>query len=220
MDVEALKREAGEEAVARYVASGTVIGLGTGSTAVWAIRAVGARLAGGSLTDVRAVATSDRTALEMRAAGVPETTLTEHPRLAVAIDGADEISPEGDLVKGGGGALLREKIVASAADEFVVVADASKRVERLGTRSPLPVEVIPMAVQVVLPHLEALGCSATLRLRDETPFVTDEGHRIVDCRFEGGIADPAGLGAALHAIPGVVEHGLFLGMADALIVAG
>jgi ribose 5-phosphate isomerase A len=220
MDVEGLKREAGEEAVARFVTSGSVIGLGTGSTAVWAIRAVGARLAEGSLVDVRAVATSDRTALEMRAAGVPETTLTEHPRLAVAIDGADEISPQGDLVKGGGGALLREKIVASAADEFVVVADATKRVERLGTRSPLPVEVIPMAVQVVLPHLETLGCEATLRLRDETPFVTDEGHRIVDCRFADGIADPAALGAALHAIPGVVEHGLFLGMADALIVAG
>lgn len=220
MDVEALKREAGEEAVARYVTSGSVIGLGTGSTAVWAIRAVGARLAEGSLVGVRAVATSDRTALEMRAAGVPETTLTEHPRLAVAIDGADEISPQGDLVKGGGGALLREKIVASAADEFIVVADATKRVERLGTRSALPVEVIPMAVQVVLPQLEALGCSATLRLRDETPFVTDEGHRIVDCRFEDGIVDPIALGAALHAIPGIVEHGLFLGMADALIVAG
>ena len=220
MDVEALKREAGEEAVARYITSRSVIGLGTGSTAVWAIRAVGARLAEGSLVDVRAVATSDRTALEMRDAGVPETTLTEHPRLAVAIDGADEISPEGDLVKGGGGALLREKIVASAADEFIVVADGSKRVERLGTRSPLPVEVIPMAVQVVLPQLEALGCTAALRLRDETPFVTDEGHRIVDCRFTDGIGDPVALGTALHAIPGVVEHGLFLGMADALIVAG
>lgn len=220
MDVEALKREAGEEAVERFVVSDTVIGLGTGSTAVWAVRAIGRRLAEGALANVRAVATSDRTALEMRDAGVPETTLTEHPRLAVAIDGADEISPGHDLIKGGGGALLREKIVASAAERFVVVADATKQVERLGTRSPLPVEVIPMAVQVVLPRLEALGCSATLRLRDDAPFVTDEGHRIVDCRFDDGIADPAALGVALHAIPGVVEHGLFLGMTDDVIVAG
>jgi len=220
MDVEALKREAGEEAVAHCVVSDSVIGLGTGSTAVWAVRAVGRHLAEGTLVNVRAVATSDRTAIEMRDAGVPETTLTEHPRLSVAIDGADEIAPNHDLIKGGGGALLREKIVATAAERFVVVADAGKRVERLGTRSALPVEVIPLAVQVVLPRLEALGCTATLRLRDDAPFVTDEGHRIVDCRFADGIADPVALGAALHAIPGVVEHGLFLGMADDVIVVG
>ena len=215
-----LKRAAARRAV-DYVASGTVVGLGTGSTVRPLLELLGERLASGALRDVRAVPTSEDTASRCRALGVPLTTLDEHPRLALAIDGADEIGPRLDLIKGLGGALFREKLVALAARRFVVIADASKRVRKLGTRAPVPVEVVPFGWTTHLPFFESLGSTPALRrTADGEPFVTDEGHYIVDCRFARGIPDTRAVARALARRPGVVEHGLFLGMARVAVVAG
>jgi ribose 5-phosphate isomerase A len=209
------KRAAAEAAVAAEVRSGMALGLGTGSTARHVTIAVGRLLAAGDLTGVVAVPTSEATAALAREHGVPLVTLADHPQLALCIDGADEIAPDLGLVKGLGGALLREKIVASAADRFVVVGDASKRVAHLGETAPVPVEVIPFGEAVCALALAAFGCTPEPR----TGFVTDEGNHILDCRF-GPIADPPALATAIRAIPGVVEHGLFLGMAAIAYVAG
>lgn len=215
-----LKRAAARRAV-EYVASGTVIGLGSGSTVRPLLEFLAERLGSRALTDVLAVATSEDTAARCRALGIPLTTLEEHPRLALALDGADEIGPRLDLIKGLGGALLREKLVVRAARRFVVVADASKRVRRLGTRAPVPVEVVPFGWSTHLPFFEKLGARPVLR-RDAggEPSVTDEGHFIVDCRFPRGIPDPRALARALARRPGIVEDGLFLGMAHAAVIAG
>jgi ribose 5-phosphate isomerase A len=215
-----LKRAAARRAV-DYVASGTVVGLGTGSTVRPLLELLGERLASGALRDVRAVPTSEDTASRCRALGVPLTTLDEHPRLALAIDGADEIGPRLDLIKGLGGAFLREKLVALAARRFVVIADTSKRVRKLGTRAPVPVEVVPFGWTTHIPFFESLGSTPALRrTADGEPFVTDEGHYIVDCRFARGIPDARAVARALTRRPGVVEHGLFLGMARIALVAG
>jgi ribose 5-phosphate isomerase A len=214
------KRVVGFAAVDRYVRPGMRIGLGTGSTAVWAIRRVGELLAGGTLTDVAAVPTSDASAQEARACGVPLTTLDEHPRLAVTIDGADEVSPTLDLIKGGGGAHLREKVVAQASDRLVIVVDAAKLVPALGTTFAVPVEVITMAQRPEHDYLESLGATVTLRrTADGAPFVTDEGNRILDAAF-GPIDDPRALLGRLQQRAGVVEVGLFLDMASVVLVAG
>ncbi len=218
--LDAVKREAAVAAVAAHVRSGTTIGLGSGSTASHVVRELGRLLASGDLHDVVGVPTSERTAALAAAVGVPLTTLDEHPRLAVALDGADEVAPGLALIKGLGGALLREKVVASAADRFVVVADHTKVVDRLGARAPVPVEVIVFAERVCAAGLEALGARPELRrAADGTPFVTDEGNHILDCRFDR-IDDPHRLDQAVHAVPGVVEHGLFLGRAEVAFVAG
>jgi ribose 5-phosphate isomerase A len=213
--IEDLKRAAAEAAVAAEVANGMRLGLGSGSTAAHVVRAVARRLQAGELSGIVGVPTSEATATLARSLSVPLATLSEAPELDVAIDGADEIDPALDLIKGLGGALLREKIVASATRRFVIVADDSKRVLRLGRRTPVPVEVIPFAEPVCRRALAALGCDP--QLRDGR---TDEDNVILDCHFEGGIGDPAGLAAAIHGIPGVVEHGLFLGMTAATYVAG
>jgi ribose 5-phosphate isomerase A len=215
-----LKRAAARRAV-DYVASGTVVGLGTGSTVRPLLELLGERLASGVLRDVRAVPTSEDTASRCRILGVPLTTLNEHPSLALAIDGADEIGPRLDLIKGLGGALLREKLVALAARRFVVVADSSKRVRKLGTRAPVPVEVVPFGWTTHIPFFESLGSTPALRRTvDGGPFVTDEGHYVVDCRFARGIPDARAVARALARRPGVVEHGLFLGIARVAVVAG
>lgn len=215
-----LKRAAARRAV-DYVASGTVVGLGTGSTVRPLLELLGERLASGVLRDVRAVPTSEDTASRCRVLGVPLTTLNEHPSLALAIDGADEIGPRLDLIKGLGGALLREKLVALAARRFVVVADSSKRVRKLGTRAPVPVEVVPFGWTTHIPFFESLGSTPALRRTvDGEPFVTDEGHYVVDCRFARGIPDARAVARALARRPGVVEHGLFLGIARVAVVAG
>lgn len=215
-----LKRAAARRAV-DYVASGTVVGLGTGSTVRPLLELLGERLASGALRDVRAVPTSEDTASRCRVLGVPLTTLNEHPSLALAIDGADEIGPRLDLIKGLGGALLREKLVALAARRFVVVADSSKRVRKLGTRAPVPVEVVPFGWTTHIPFFESLGSTPALRRTvDGEPFVTDEGHYVVDCRFARGIPDARAVARALARRPGVVEHGLFLGIARVAVVAG
>ena len=220
MSADDRKREAAEAAVAAEVRSGMAIGLGTGSTAVHVVRAIARRRAEGLLHGIVGVPTSEATAALARELDLPLTTLSERPSLALCIDGADEIGPGLGLVKGLGGALLREKVVAGAAYRLAIVADGSKLVDRLGTRAPLPVEVIPFAEAVCALALARLGCEPVLRVVDDAPFITDEGNRILDCRFPDGIADPAALDLAIIRIPGVVEHGLFLGMAKVAYVAG
>jgi ribose 5-phosphate isomerase A len=218
---EALKRAAAARAL-ELIESGTCIGLGTGSTVRPLLELLGERLTQRKLVDVVAVPTSDDTAARCRQLGIPLTTLDEQPRLALAIDGADEIGPGLALIKGLGGALLREKLVALAARRFVIIADESKRVRRLGTRAPLPVEVIPFGWTTHLAFFERLGAAqpALRRLATGEPYRTDSGNFIVDCRFPGGIKDPPALARALAKRPGIVEDGLFLKMAHVAFVAG
>jgi ribose 5-phosphate isomerase A len=205
------------EAAAAEVSDGMRVGLGTGSTAAWAVRALGARVAKG--LRIVGVPTSRATEALAREVGIPLGTLDEEPALDVTIDGADEVDPALRLVKGGGGALLREKIVASATRRLLIVVDASKWRETLGA-FPLPVEVVPFGATVVARRLAELGCvPARRRAKDGKPFVTDEGNHILDCPF-GRIEHPERLATALASIPGVVEHGLFLGMTYAVYVAG
>ena len=213
-----LKRQAAERAVG-FVASGMVVGLGTGSTAVHVVRRIGALLAEGRLARITGIATSEATAAEAARCGVPLATLDDYPMVDITLDGADEIDPSLNLIKGLGGALLREKIVAAASRRLVIVADESKRVARLGARAPVPVEVVPFARRPVSDYLAALGARVVERRRDGRLFVTDEGNVILDCHF-GELADPWTLAERIRARPGVVEHGLFLGMVTAAVVAG
>jgi ribose 5-phosphate isomerase A len=218
-DRTAAKRAAGHAAADRFVADGMLVGLGSGSTAVWAIRRVGERLQDGSLRDVLGVPTSRASEAEAVGAGIPLTTLDEHPVLDVTIDGADEVSPRLDVIKGGGGAHLREKIVAQASARLVIVVDEGKLVPALGTAFPIPVEVVPMALRPEQGFLEALGARVTVRTAaDGTRFVTDEGNHILDADF-GPLPEPAVLLDALHSRAGIVEVGLFLDMASCVVVA-
>ncbi|MGB9752749.1 ribose-5-phosphate isomerase RpiA [Roseiflexus castenholzii] len=219
MDDHLYRRRAAERAL-DYVESGMAIGLGTGSTASFMLRGLAARLSDGRLQRIVGVPTSEQTAALARELGIPLTTLDRHPSLDLALDGADEIDPHLRLIKGLGGAMLREKIVAASAARFVVMASVSKRVERLGERSPLPVEVVTFGMPLCMRRLAALGGEPVLRCdHSGAPFVTDEGNLILDCHF-GVIADPEALAAAICAIPGVVAHGLFLGMASLAVIAG
>jgi len=197
-----------------FVRDGQVVGLGTGATASYALQYLGERVLAG--LKIRGIPTSDRSRELASNLGIPLTTLDECPEIDVTIDGADEIDPELCLIKGGGGALLREKIVASASKQLVIIADSSKQVPVLG-KFPLPVEVIRFAQALVSRRISALGASVKLRAGSGGPFVTDEGHHILDCTF-GRIDDPAALARQLDSIPGVVEHGLFLNMADVVLV--
>jgi len=210
------KRAAAERAL-EWVESGMVVGLGTGSTAVWAIRGLGERLADGRLRDIVAIPTSEASATEARAVGIPLVTFDDHTTIDLTVDGADEVDPALNLIKGYGGALLREKVVAQATRREVIVVDDSKPSGRLGTRCHVPVEVLRFACATERAFLESLGATVVLRPDGVGPFVTDEGNWILDAAF-GPIADPEGLAAALVARAGVVEHGLFLGLtADVLI---
>ena len=196
------------------------LGLGTGSTVRPLLELLAARLRDGSLINVTGVPTSEDTARRCNSLGIPLGTLDEHPRLDVALDGADEVGPALALIKGLGGALLREKLVALAARRFVIIADASKRVRRLGTKAPLPVEVIPFAWTTHIAFFESLGAEPVLRAAaDGSPYRTDSGNYIVDCRFPKGIGDPTAVARALDRRPGIVEHGLFLRMADVAFIA-
>lgn len=218
--VDKLKRLAAERAV-DYVQSGMVLGLGHGSTARHVVDIIGERINSGALRDIVGVPTSEYTKAQARTLGIPLATLAERPILDLAIDGADEVDPDLNLIKGLGGALLREKIVESAARRFIVVVDASKLVERLGTRGPLPVEVTQFAWEAHARWLKSLDCLAVLRREaDGAPFVTDNGNYIIHCTFPDGISDPVALGRTLTDHPGVLEHGLFLGMATEVVVAG
>ena len=216
MTADDLKKMAGEEA-ARRVESGQRLGLGTGSTASLFLEALAVRLRTGELHDVVGVPTSLRTEEQARRLGVPLTTLDETPELDVAVDGTDEVDPRLDLIKGLGGALLREKIVAAASRRFVVVADEGKLVTRLGERSPVPVEILEFGATATRRRITALGADAVPRLSGEQPYRTDQGNYILDCRFES-IDDPQSLSRALDSIPGVLGHGMFLGIADEVIV--
>jgi ribose 5-phosphate isomerase A len=214
------KRRAAEAAVA-LVEDGMRLGLGTGSTARHVLDVLAERRSLGELRDIVGVPTSSATTEYATRLGIPLTTLDSVTDLDLAIDGADEFDPQLDLVKGLGGALLWEMIVAAAAARFIVVVDESKRVRRLGTRAPLPVEVIPFGWRTQLRRLEAEGAIPALRSGpDGAPYLTDGGHFIIDCTFPDGIADAAAVAARLRAAPGVVETGLFVGMADMVIVAG
>lgn len=222
MDAEALKRQAAARAL-EFVSDGMRLGLGTGSTAKHFVDLLAERVAQG--LDVVGVPTSERTRAQALSLGVPLATLDEVPVLDLCVDGADEVGPRLALIKGGGGALLREKLVASAAKEMIVIADATKHVEELG-HFPLPIEVVDFGIPALLPRLEAAivsaGCSGTLDLRrsaDGTPFRTDQGNVILDARL-GRIPDPDRLAAALDKVVGVVEHGLFLGLARRAVLAG
>lgn len=219
MTQDELKRQAAERAV-ELIEPGMKLGLGTGSTARLVLEAIAARRERGELDDIVGVPTSTDTRDHATRLGIPLTTLAEEPHLDLTVDGADEVDPGLELIKGLGGALLWEKIVASATDRLVIVVDQSKLVDRLGTKSPLPVEVVPFGWQTLLSPIRALGGEPTLRVdgRNE-PFVTDGGHYILDCLFDG-IEDPYHVESALHGWPAVVETGLFLGMADAVVVGG
>jgi len=217
-DLEVLKAEAGAAAVDRFVRSGMRLGLGSGSTAAKMLDALGERLASGALADVAGVPTSAATAARCAELGIPLLTLEQAVELDLVIDGADEIDPRLDLIKGLGGAHLREKVVAAAAREMVVVADETKIVGRLGERAPLPVEVITFALPVAERLLRGLGWEPELRVDDGRPFVTDEGNRILHCRREEWV-DTEALAADISQVPGVVAHGFFLGFASAAVVA-
>ena len=213
-----LKKQAAERAV-EAVKSGMKLGLGTGSTAWFAVQRIGELLQNGELQDLVGVPTSKRTEEQARALGIPLSTLDEHPALDLAIDGADEVDPNLDLVKGRGGALLREKMVEQAAKRFVVVVDESKLVEGLGVTGAMPVEVVQFCWRYNQARLERLGCEVRLRGGQE-PYVTDNGNYILDCFFPGPMRDPGATAGAIASLSGVVEHGLFLGMADEVIIAG
>jgi ribose 5-phosphate isomerase len=216
-----LKRDAAERAAA-LVTDGMRLGLGTGSTAAYFVAALGARVRGG--LSVVGVPTSEATREQAGREGIPLTTLDETPELDLTVDGADEIDDDLRLIKGGGGALLREKIVASSSRRMIVIADGAKRVSRLG-RFPLPIEVVPFglrATQVAIEKLlETLEMSGEIHLRrtaDGTPYITDGGHFILDAHL-GRIEKPNVLASTLNNIAGVVEHGLFIGLATGAILA-
>ena len=200
-----------------FVEDGMRLGLGTGTTATMFIRALAERVSRGNL-HLRCVASSDASFSLAQTLGLDVTTLDQLPQLDLYIDGADEVGPGLALIKGGGGALLREKIVASAANRFLVVVDSTKVVPTLG-RFPLPVEVVKMALPLVLPRLEALGLNPRQRQSNSGPYLTDEGNYILDCA-SGPIPDPERTAAEIRAIVGVVEHGLFLRMASLALIAG
>lgn len=216
MAADELKRAAADASL-KYVKDGMVLGLGTGSTARYVLEGLARRIADEGL-EVHGVPTSLATAEAAKLLGIPLTSLEEHPVLDVAIDGADEVDPRLDLMKGLGGALFREKIVAGAAKRFIVVVDASKLVPRLGTKSPVPVEVHQFGWRATQAQIEALGAKATLRTRDGQVFHTDNDNHILDARF-GPIRSPTKVAAALNEIPGVVGHGLFLKMTDVVLAA-
>ncbi len=212
------KREAAERA-AQEVRSGMVVGLGTGSTARFAVEAIGQRLAQGELENVCGIPTSIRTRDLAVSVGIPLTDLNAHPVVDLTLDGADEVDPEGNLIKGGGGALLREKIVASASRRVLIMVDETKLVARLAVVFPVPVEVVPFGWKVNEVRLCEFGADPILRVDAAgTPFCTDEGHHIIDCTFAGGIADLWATDSAIRSLPGVVETGLFLGMSPEVFV--
>jgi ribose 5-phosphate isomerase A len=225
-DNSGLKAQAGWYAV-DLVQSGMVVGLGHGSTAIFAVRCIAQLLQENRLRDILGVPCSRQVEEEARQLGIPLTTLNEHPVVDLTIDGADEVDPYLNLIKGGGGALLREKIVAQASRREVIVVDESKLSSALGTHWPVPVEVVPFGWGAQIPYLESLGGHPTLRLRSDgtpfdsaqgRPFKTDQGNFILDCRFDP-IQNPVQLAAQLNERAGIVEHGLFLGLATDAIVA-
>jgi ribose 5-phosphate isomerase A len=210
-----LKRQAALHAVAS-VQDGMIVGLGTGSTAAWAVKLLGEKVGAG--LSIQGVPTSEATAQLAREVGIPLVDFDAIWGIDLTLDGADEVDPNLNLVKGGGGALLREKIVAAASKELIILVDPAKLVPRLGDRFPLPVEVTPFGWQQTARHIAAVGGQPKLRQVGARPYTTDNGNYILDCRFPGGIESPGRTEAALDRIPGVVESGLFVGLTRRVIV--
>lgn len=218
VDTAQLKQTAADRAV-ECVESGMVLGLGHGTTAIYAIHRIAELLRSGDVVDIVAVPCSLRVENDAGDLGIPLTNLNQHPVIDLTIDGADEVDPDLNLIKGGGGALLREKIVAQASLREIIVADDSKLSPALGRRWPVPVEVTPFGWRTQVTFLESLGARPALRKREDgSPFRTDQGNLILDCDF-GPIDDPRALGQELKAHAGIVEHGLFIGLATDVIVA-
>lgn len=217
---QSLKQQAAEQALT-FVRSGMIVGLGAGSTAILAVRSLAARLASGELHGIQGIPCSRQIEAEALRLGIPLTTLEDHPLIDLTIDGADEVDPRLNLIKGGGGALLREKIVAQASRREIIIVDESKLSPALGTHWALPVEVIPFGWGSQAAYLESLGARLRVRAGEagDERFKTDQGNYILDCAF-GPIGDPVSLGARLDARTGIVAHGLFLGLASDVIVAG
>ena len=210
------EKQAAARASLKFVHDGNVVGLGTGSTAAYAVRLLAERVRSG--LKIRGIPTSSRTRELAASLGIPVITFDDAQQIDVTIDGADEFDPQLQLIKGGGGALLREKIVASTSRQVVIVADASKQVQVLG-KFPLPVEVVPFAEPLVAKRIADMGAKPELRrMLDGKAFVTDSGNHILDCKF-GAIPDPPALARTLDAMPGVVEHGLFINLASVVLVA-
>ncbi len=216
LDPEQAKKLVGEKA-AEFVKDGMTVGLGTGSTAYYMINKLGEMVTDG--LDIKAIPTSRASGEQAVKVGIPLVTLDTHTVIDITIDGADEIDPDLNLIKGLGGALLREKIVASVSKQEIIIADERKIVNKLGTRSPLPVEIIPFGLEVCLSKLDHLCKNLELRMKDSKPFVTDNGNYILDMYFDdNGIENAVELEATLNNIPGVVENGLFIGLATSAIV--
>lgn len=209
------QQRAAAEHAATFVRDGMIVGLGTGSTAAFAIAALAARVRDG--LHIRAIPTSHASAEQARSGGIPLTTLNTHPAIDVTIDGADEVDPHLDVIKGRGGALLREKIVASATRRQVIIVDETKIVQRLGERMPLPVEIVPFGWKHTQDALESLGLGPILRRTNGHPFRTDNGNRIVDCTLPATFA-VHDLAAAIKATVGVVDHGFFLGLTHTVVI--
>jgi ribose 5-phosphate isomerase A len=214
-DLRDKEKQIAARAAIQFVENGSIVGLGSGSTAEYAVRFLAERVRDG--LKIVGIPTSQKTKHLAEQLGIPLTTLDEQPQIDIDIDGADEIDQQLNLIKGGGGAFLREKIVASVSRRFIVIADSAKQVKRLG-KFPLPVEVVPFAQSLIKTRIEALGARVSLRsYAYGNPYVTDEGHHILDCTF-GEIADARDLAEKLGNMPGVVEHGLFIGMAEMSLV--
>jgi ribose 5-phosphate isomerase A len=207
------KKIAAERAVA-FVEEGMTVGLGTGSTAYWAIQKIGVRVREG--LNIKAVASSEKSAELATELGIPIISFDDVKQIDITIDGADEVDQEKSLIKGGGGALLREKIIAANSNRFIVVVDTSKMVGKLGA-FPLPIEIIPFASTLTIQKIRAFGCTVSLRMDKSKEYITDNGNLILDCKF-GSIKDPSALNMQLHLIPGVVETGLFVGMNPTIII--
>ena len=217
-DIDVLKRRAAEAAAA-HVESGMIVGLGAGSTALKALECIAERLVKGKLSDILGVPCSEQVAADALRLAIPLTTLESHPRVDLTIDGADEVDPQLRVIKGGGGAFLREKIVAQASAREIIIVDERKLSEQLGVQWALPVEVISFGLRAHAAYIELLGASVQVRMAaDGCPFRTDSGNLILDCQF-GPMDNPEFIAGALERRAGIVEHGLFLDLVTDLFVA-
>ena len=219
-DLQDQMKQAVAAAATEQIQSGMVVGLGSGSTAALMIKALGAKLRSGELTDIVGVTTSFQGEVLAAELGIPLRSLNAIDRIDLAIDGADEVDPSFQLIKGGGACHVQEKLVAARADRFVVVVDSTKLVERLNLGFLLPVEVLPGAWRQVQMQLRAMGGEAVLRMavKKAGPVVTDQGNLVLDVKFDGGIADPVSLEAEINNLPGVLENGLFVNLTDQVLV--
>lgn len=217
-DFEQQKRQAADAAAAT-IHNGIRLGLGSGSTVFLIVAALGERRKKGELDDLIVVAASSRTEAALEQAGIPISSLDDYPQLDLAIDGADEVDPGLAMIKGGGGAMLRERLVLAAAGERMIIVDTSKIVPVLGTRWAVPVEVTRFGWRVAERALAALGATPVMRRAGEQPFISDEGNYVLDCQF-GQIPDPAALADRISGLPGVMAHGIFVDFADRVLIAG